>query len=255
MWRSPVSDWLDVDFLALIRERPTNWLKKGDQVPELFSAVGIQHPEIEARAKYVYLTYSIYNAHGIELDRFGEYVDVGRDGRSDDDYRRAIMQAKLATAFSGTPDNVMVVAATTTSSTDIELVELSPAAFSVHATGPYVPENINAIVDHASVAGVRAYSTHDYGLNGFSLAGIDISSGQALQVGTNTAMQVGDDTALGLNRGSVFISGSYLDAAGSVSGVLEVNGSYLGVADDDYLLIFSRDYGVTGTMLCGAMPK
>ncbi|EOZ7590129.1 MAG: hypothetical protein E6949_07455 [Enterobacter hormaechei] len=40
-----------------------------------------------------------------------------------------------------------------------------------------------------------------------------------------------------------------------MSGVLEVNGSYLGVADDDYLLIFSRDYGVTGTMLCGAMPK
>lgn len=74
-------------------------------------------------------------------------------------------------------------------------------------------------------------------------------------MGPNTAMQVDTDTALGLNRGSVFISGSYLDAAGSVSGVLEVNGSYLGVADDDYLLIFSRDYGVAGTMLCGAMPK
>lgn len=151
--------------------------------------------------------------------------------------------------------NVMVVTATTTSSTDVELVELYPAAFSVHATGPYVPTNINAIVDRASVAGVRAYSTHDYGLNGFSLAGIDTNSGQALQVGDNTAMQVDTDTALGLNRGSVFIAGSYLDAAGSVSGVLEVNGSYLGVADDDYLLIFSRDYGVTGTMLCGAMPK
>ena len=133
--------------------------------------------------------------------------------------------------------------------------ELYPAAFSVHATGPYVPTNINAIVDRASVAGVRAYSTHDYGRNGFSLAGIDTNSGQVLQVGDNTAMQVDTDTALGLNRGSVFIAGSYLDAAGSVSGVLEVNGSYLGVADDDYLLIFSRDYGVTGTMLCGAMPK
>ena len=234
-------DWIDIDFLALIRQRPTDWLKKGGQVPDLFAAVGVLHPEIEARAKYIYLTQSIYNAHGIELDRFGQYVDVGRDGMSDDDYRREIMQAKLATAFSGTPDNVMV--------------ELYPAAFSVHATGPYVPTNINAIVDRASVAGVRAYSTHDYGLNGFSLAGIDTNSGQALQVGDNTAMQVDTDTALGLNRGSVFIAGSYLDAAGSVSGVLEVNGSYLGVADDDYLLIFSRDYGVTGTMLCGAMPK
>ena len=248
-------EWIDIDFLALIRQRPTDWLKKGGQVPDLFAAVGVLHPEIEVRAKYIYLTQSIYNAHGIELDRFGQYVDVDRDGMSDDDYRRAIMQAKLATSFSGTPYNVMVVTATTTSSTDVEIVELHPAAFSVHATGPYVPTNINAIVDRASVAGVRSYSTHDYGLNGFSLAGIDTNSGQALQVGVNTAMQVDTDTALGLNRGSVFIAGSYLDAAGSVSGVLEVNGSYLGVADDDYLLIFSRDYGVTGTMLCGAMPK
>ncbi len=99
-------DWIDIDFLALIRQRPTDWLKKGGQVPDLFAAVGVLHPEIEARAKYIYLTQSIYNAHGIELDRFGQYVDVGRDGMSDDDYHRAIMQAKLATAFSGTPDNV-----------------------------------------------------------------------------------------------------------------------------------------------------
>lgn len=48
-------DWIDIDFLALIRKRPTDWLKKAGQVPFLFAAVGVLHPEIEARAKYLYL--------------------------------------------------------------------------------------------------------------------------------------------------------------------------------------------------------
>ncbi|CBX44536.1 hypothetical protein P88_00250 [Erwinia phage phiEt88] len=250
-----MSDWLDIDLSELIEKRPTDWLDKGGQVGRLFSAVGTLNPGIEARYKYIYQTQSIYNAHGIELDRFGEYVGVLRDGMSDDKYRREIMQAKLATSFSGAPDNVIYVTSTITEATSVELVEVFPASFMVHTDGLQVPVNINEIIDNAAIGGVRAYCTHDYGLNGFSLAGIDVESGQALQVGANTAMQAGDNEALGLNRGSVFISGSYLDAAGAISGVLSVNGSYLGIADDDYLLIFSRDYGVTGTMLCGAMPK
>ncbi|CAI1142796.1 hypothetical protein [Serratia ficaria] len=257
-----MSDWVDIDFISVIKQRPTDYLKKDEQVVDLFAAVATMHPEIELRAKYIYETQNIYNANGIELDRFGEYVDVIRDGMNDDNYRQAILLGKLSSQFSGTPDNVMVVAATATRSDDAELVEMFPAAHSVHVTGLNVPININEIVDMASIGGVRAYTTHDYGLTGFSLAGIDVESGVALRVGSSAAMKVDENTALGLNRGSVFIGGSFLDTYysfvnpidSSISGLLEVNGEYIGVADDDYLLV-SNSNAVNGSMLCGTMPK
>ncbi|KLF56399.1 hypothetical protein YA36_14325 [Klebsiella aerogenes] len=252
-----MSDWVDYDFDSQIRRRPSSYLQDMKQPVDVFSAMGVMHPPIEALAKYIYDSENIYNASGYELDRFGEYANINRDGRSDDEYRVAILNAVLSASYSGTPWQVMNIAAASTRSTDVELVERSDAAFSVHITGVSIPENIDSLVDIASAAGVRAYATFDYGLGGFSLAGIDTQSGYALQIADNTAMQVDDDTALGILRGATYLGGSYLDtvyATTGISGLLQVNGEYISVKNNDYLLIGSG-FNVAGTYLCGAMPR
>lgn len=252
-----MSDWIDYDFDSQIRRRPSSYLQDMKQPVDVFSAMGIMHPQIEALAKYIYDSENIYNASGYELDRFGEYANINRDGRSDNDYRVAILNAVLSASYSGTPWQVMNIAAASTRSTDVELVERSYASFSVHITGVSIPKDIDSLVDIASAAGVRAYATFDYGLGGFSLAGIDTQSGYALQVSDNTAMQVDDGTALGILRGATYLGGSYLDtvyAMTGLSGLLQVNGSYISVKNNDYLLIGSG-ISVAGTYLCGAMPR
>ena len=252
-----MSDWVDYDFDSQIRRRPTSYLQDLKQPVDVFSAMGVMHPQIEALAKYLYETEDIYNATGVELDRFGEYANVERDGRDDDAYRVAILNAVLSASYSGTPWQVMNIAAVSTRSQDVELVERSHAAFSVHVTGKSIPQDIDSLVDNASAAGVRAYATFDYGLGGFSLSGIDTQSGYALQVANSTAMQVDVDTALGILRGASYLGGSYLDtvyALTGITGLLQVQNDYLGVKDNDYLLIGSG-FSVASSYLCGTMPR
>ena len=251
-----MSDWVEFDFEEAIRSRPTNYLRRDEQPVNVFAAMGVMHPEIEALAKYIYDSENIYNATGKELNRFGEYAAVARDGMSDDDYRVAIFNAVLSAAYSGTPPQVMNIAAVSTQSNDVEIVEMQCAAFSVHVTGQKVPASIDNLVDNASAAGVRAYVTFDYGMGGFSLAGIDTQNGVALQAGEDTAIKVGEDTALGILRGTTYLGGSYLDTIFNFGGLLAVNGEFAGVADDNYLLVGDSDnYNISETYLCGAMPR
>ncbi|WP_241640737.1 hypothetical protein [Rosenbergiella epipactidis] len=207
-----MSDWVAYDFVAKIKSRPTDYFQRNKQVPLIFATMGVMHQKIDALAQYIYESEDINFATGSELDRFGVYANVDRKEMNDEDYRVEILNTVLSSLYSGTPWQVMRLAASLTQSSDIEIVEMPLSAFSLHVTGLIVPETISQIIDNSSAGGIKAYVTHDYGTDGFSLAGIDTQAGVALKSGDNEALKITDDTALGILRGTTFVGGSYLDS-------------------------------------------
>jgi len=109
-----------------------NFLSRGKQVPDAFAAIGAMHPKIEQISRYIYESENIYNAEGIELERFGDYVDLARAGMNDDDYRQAILSETQRQAFSGAPDQLIEMAENQTGTLDIILTERKSAAVNLH---------------------------------------------------------------------------------------------------------------------------
>ena len=255
-----MSDWVAYDFIEKIKSRPTDYFRRNKQVPLVFAAMGVMHQKIDSLARYIYESEDINVATGSELDRFGVYANVARDGMSDEDYRVEILNAVLSSLYSGTPWQVMRLAASLTQSEDVEIVEMPFAAFTLHVAGLIVPKKIAQIIDKSSVAGIKAYITHDYGNEGFSLAGIDTQAGFALRVGDDAALEVADNTAMGVLRGTTFLGGSNLDSVLSFvsdDGLLATDSKFIGIADDNYYLI---DSGIPSsligsTRLAGTMPR
>lgn len=255
-----MSDWVSYDFIEKIKSRPTDYFRRNKQVPLVFAAMGVMHQKIDDLAQYIYESEDINSATGSELDRFGVYADVSRNGMDDEDYRVEILNTVLSSLYSGTPWQVMRLAASLTQSDEVEIVEIPFAAFTLHVNGLIVPEKIAQIVDKSSASGVKAYVTHDYGTEGFALAGIDTQAGFAMKVGDNEAMEVDEDAAMGILRGSTFIGGSYLDSIFSFEsdgGLLSTDSQFIGIADDDYYLIDSGipANAIGSTRLAGTMPR
>lgn len=259
-----MSDWENFSYTERVKTRPTEYLQRdpGKQIPNAFAAMVEPLDVMEEVAERIYNSQSIYNATGRDLDRFGEYVGVSRNSRSDDAYRQDILRRKFTEGGSGTEADVSKLASAVTNYARLYMIEHYPAAYIMHISGPIVPTDICKILDQASVGGVRAYSTHDYGLGGFALAGIDVAQGQALQVDVETAMRAGNETqAMGLTRGGNYITGSRLAAGGqvrtTVGGDLQVNDDLLVDEAGNNFYVGYPDYsdGTNSAMLCGAMPK
>lgn len=261
-----MSDWDTFNYEGRIKTRPTSYLQQDPekQIPNAMAAFVSPLNEREEVEERIYLSQSIYNATGIDLDRFGEYVGLNRNNLSDDEYRKQILRVKFTLGGSGTEADLMKLAQAITNFAEINFVEHPPAAFIVHASGPEVSPELLTSLDAAAAAGVRAYTTHDYGSGSFMLAGIDVSSGVAMQVGVNTAMQVGNNTALGLGKGSAYLGGSRLasyrqtDGAGGVVEVIDENSNHSILSDGDGNMVSAQtnayDQG-SPNHLAGAFKK
>lgn len=259
-----MSDWDVFSYTGRIKRRPTEYLQrdKEKQIPNAMAAFVSPLDEREEVEQRIYLTQSIYNATGIELDRFGSYVDLARGVLGDDEYRQEILRRRFTLGGSGTEPDITKLAQAVTDYAGVTFIEHPPASFIVHISGPKIPSDICQILDGAAMGGVRAYSTHDYGDGAFALAGINTSAGEALQVGTDLAMRAGAvNEIMGLNRGQAYIAGSTLAAGSQVGtasgGLLDVNGDILADQDDNLFYVGSADYGdnTGSSRLAGAMPK
>lgn len=261
-----MSDWNTFDYEARIKTRPTDYLQKDKdkQIPNAMAAFVSPLNEREEVEERIYLSQSIYNATGIDLDRFGEYVGLKRNGLNDTEYRKQILRVKFTLGGSGTEADLMKLAQAITNFAEIKFVEHKPAAFIMHASGSQVSSELLASLEVAAAAGVRAYTTHDYGTGSFELAGIDVRGGTALKVGNNTAMKVAENTALGVGKGSAYIGGSRLgstlqtdDKNGLIS-VKSISGEDSILSDDNgnmfIAMVNAYDQG-TPNMLAGAYTK
>lgn len=205
-----MSDWQLHNYEERAASRLTSYPKRVGQPGEILKSLVSPLNDLEAAFKRIYDTYDIYTATGIELDRFGEYVDEKRNGRDDEDFRLAILAKKFSSNGSGTASDIIRLAQAVTTNAATSLITHFPAAFVLHVSGPMIPNTINETIQAATVAGVRSYVTHDYGTGCFKLAGIDTSQGVAMRTGEDEALGVGPDQAMGINKGSSVMGGSKL---------------------------------------------
>lgn len=254
------SDWELFDYSANIKRRPTSKLQEEDQIPEGFAAFTGPLDTLEEVHKRIYDTQSIYHATGKDLDRFGEYVAERRQNRGDDEYRQAILQKRFTQGGSGTDADIQRLARAVTNYAEVTMVEHFPAAYMMHLSGPQIPSDINQILDRATVAGVRAYTTHDYGGGGFALSGLVKTAGNAMQTGDNQALKVGENAAMRIGGNEQYIGRSRLFTNRNMNGaegyLVTADGSKFRVGGGD---LFTADLDFGGTTgyarLCGAMPK
>lgn len=130
------------------------------------------HPQIESMARYIYLSESIYEASGIELDRFGEYADIARAGMTDSDYRQAILSKQQRQSFSGTPDQLLQLLEVQTGTGSIILTKRESAAVNLHISdNANIDPTIAEFIDSMSIGGVRATISFGRGQKSFFFAG------------------------------------------------------------------------------------
>lgn len=75
----------------------------------------------------------IVTAIGAQLDGVGSIVGEARGGRSDDDYRTAIIARVGINVGSGTPEEIITYVTTVTDNGDVVLTEFFPASLTVRA--------------------------------------------------------------------------------------------------------------------------
>ena len=116
--------------------------------------------EIENYASDLYTRRTIDTAAGDVLDTIGEIVGQLRGGLSDDDYRNAIRFRIQLNVSCGQPDVVSDGLKFFTSASRAQLVELTPATFSVWCNASVIPDGLFNSMEAIRPAGVQMYLSY-----------------------------------------------------------------------------------------------
>ena len=111
--------------------------------------------------------FNINTAVGFSLDIAGDYFDETRQGRTDDEYRSALIAIIASSNGSGTPDQLIDLFSSLTGTTDITYWRHYPLGQSLYSRGgsEVALSGINSM-DKAAVAGTE-YAAVMYDVNGW----------------------------------------------------------------------------------------
>ncbi|WP_158782512.1 hypothetical protein [Pantoea sp. BAV 3049] len=241
-----MSDFVDYDFSGAIARRPTSYLRKTQQPVDVFIAMGVLHQRIDNLAKYIYETENIYNAKGVELERFGEYASVSRDGMNDDDYLREILMQRALNSASGTPGDIYLAANYITSSSNMRIIDRFCAAYSLHIRDDVtIPVDFSTQLDIYAASGVSTSHTFSRGAGESFLFGgitdkatiVGVNGDGAIGVngmkylGVNDTSPVGEENLTGLQARTIYFAvgingtGAALGYNGAENQAIGINGS------------------------------
>lgn len=208
-----INPWEWYAYQDVGRDRLTSYLREDFQPGEAVRALLVPFRDLEYLHHQLFDMLSINRATGMGLDAFGELVKIARLGRSDDDYRRAILAKRFSSGGSGTPEEIKRAlkniatyrdADGTEQHADAYLVDHYPAAWIavVNKATRGIEKNFADLVGSMAIAGVHGYETHDYGTGGFVLSGIGGRLYNALGIAPTPVFGV-DDQVLGAITASV----------------------------------------------------
>lgn len=196
---SQIDPWGWYAYQDVGRDRLTNYLRDDHQPGEFIRALLSPFRDVEYLHHQLFDMLSIHRATGKGLDAFGELVKISRLGRSDDEYRLAILARRFSSGGSGTPTEIKRAIRNIAVNTSVKLIDHFPAAFIAQVRG--ASEGINStfapLVGSMADAGVHGYETHDYGKGGFVLSGVAGKLYNVLGVGPTASGN--DDVALGVS--------------------------------------------------------
>lgn len=125
---------------------------------DLVKAFAKQYQEIEDTLQTLYLQRFLDNAVGIQLDKFGEIVVLGRNGFGDDDYRR-LLKVKIGQNTSkGRLEQIINTTILLTQATEAHVQNLNRAQVAISVNAPIASDLVNFTYENLQKvpsAGVR----------------------------------------------------------------------------------------------------
>lgn len=121
-------------------------------VKSLTKALADELQQIQLDTFAVYNNLDINDAYGDFLDILGSDVSLPRGGRSDTEYRDAIILKQILTTADATPDSILTSLAVATRSDNVRLWEHYPISTAVYTDGDRLPRGLSRALRFASVA-------------------------------------------------------------------------------------------------------
>ena len=97
---------------------------------------------------------NIASAYGYQLDIIGKLLGASRDGRTDEQYRDAILFQISINVGNGTPEDCVQYLSYVTQATKVGYWEHYPASVILETNGTVIPSNVPNTLDNVTLAGV-----------------------------------------------------------------------------------------------------
>ena len=217
-----------IDYANIAVARLTGQFENSPLLRGLVAAMVDPLAEIEADAESLRAERWIDSAVGKQLDGCGDIVAEPRNGRDDDEYRKALKFRVFVNTSKGTPQDVIYALKYLTEPSDSQYIEIYPASVMLFTDGLVVDDSINEVMQDLLPAGVgdvpvavsylaspfrfaRSPAPSELLVNGDNF----IVSGSDVQV-TTTSVPVGTSTLGGVVGSDLAVSGNdvYIEVSG-----------------------------------------
>lgn len=143
-----------LDYIAIGQGRLTNQFSEKPLIRGVVSSMLKPLGEVEVLADQVKSERWIDTAIGVQLDGAGYIVGESRLGRSDDEYRNAILFKIFVNTSNATPEDLIKGLKLLTQPDDIQYIEQYPATAMLYTNGYPVPQNIQSVIQDLSPAAI-----------------------------------------------------------------------------------------------------
>jgi len=142
------------DYISIAQSRLTNQFSEKPLINAVVKAMITPVQDVETLSDAVRNERWIATAVGVQLDGCGYIVGESRQGRTDDEYRAAILFRIFVNTSNATPEDLIHGLRYLTSPYDIQYIEQYPATAMLFTDGPEVPSNIQSVIQSLSPAGI-----------------------------------------------------------------------------------------------------
>lgn len=143
-----------LDYTAIALSRLTGQFETSTKLRAMLEGIVEPLEALEGDIDALIADRWIDTAEGIQLDGCGYIVGEPREGRNDDDYRKAIKFRVFANTSKGTPADLIQGLRALTDPTDSQYLEAYPATAIVWTDGFFVPQDTQAEIQTLAPAAI-----------------------------------------------------------------------------------------------------
>jgi hypothetical protein len=143
-----------LDYITIAQGRLTNQFSEKPLIKALAGAMVSPLTDNEAVADQLKNERWIDTAIGKQLDGCGYIVGESRQGRTDDEYRKAILFRIFVNTSNATPEDLMHGLRFITEPDDVQYMEQFPATAILFTDGPKTPSDIQSVMQDLAPAAI-----------------------------------------------------------------------------------------------------
>lgn len=153
-----------IDISSDINDKQLSQFKEAPNFSKLFGIYEKELSELQDVLFEILESKNLDTATGYALDLIGKIVGERREGKSDDEYRKALRLRISINTSDGTPNIIIGITSEYAGGSDTSIVEHEPASFFIHIDGKEnVDWTLESLVNEIRAAAVKSTVTTSYG--------------------------------------------------------------------------------------------